>query len=273
MNKIDKDRDRSIRAQRDEQLAEAVTGWATNLLFPFPSFPNRYHKLPWQKIREGRGVCRAVIFLARILAFWPFELMLELLRPGDLKKKIGARNEVSQFNHGDHICFVYRSEAALLDLLARYVTEGLGRGEQCVCVESIQVKEKLCDHLRLLGIDIESEIALGSLTFLSEDEVYFREGKFDPDGLVKQLSDSIDRALNCGFTGFRIAGEISRAARDLSIQKQVIEYESRVEEYFVGKKAIGFCHYRDDAFPQEMLDSVIDAHGFHMVEVLRTGVA
>jgi hypothetical protein len=273
MNKTDKDRDRMIRAQRDEQLAEAVTGWATNLLFPFPSFPNRYHKLPWLKIRESRGVCGAVIFLARILAFWPFELMLELLRPGDLKNKIRAQNEVSQFAHGDHICFVYRSEDALLDLLAHYVTDGLACGEQCVCVESMQVKEKLCDHLRLLGIDIESEIAKGSLIFLLEDEVYFREGKFDTGGLLKQLSESIDRCLISGFNGFRIAGEISRAVRDLAIHKQVIEYERRVEEYFKGKKAIGFCHYRDDAFTQEMLDSVIDAHGFQIVEVLRTGVA
>ena len=273
MSKTRKYRGRLSRARRDEWLAEAVTGWATNLLFPIPVFPNRYLKLPWTRIRESRGVFSAAMFVATILAFWPFELIIELFRPGYFKRKIGSPQDVPQFAHGDHSCFLYRSEDALQELLAAFVAEGLERGEQCVCIESIQVKEKLCGDLKLLGFDIESEIAGGSLTFLSEDEVYFAGGKFDPGGLLKQLSESIDRALSGGFTGFRISGEISRAAGDLSIQKQVIDYERRVDGLFEGKKAIGCCHYRDYAFSQEMLDSVMDAHGLHIVEILPTGVA
>jgi hypothetical protein len=46
----------------------------------------------------------------------------------------------------------------------------------------------------------------------------------------------------------------------------VIDYEKRVDEYFMDKKAIGFCHYRADKFPSALLDSVIDAHGLHIVE-------
>ena len=269
-------RERAARVikRRDDLFAEAVTGWATNLLFPIPHVPNRYHNLPWRRIVKSRGAIRGALFVVGILALWPFELLVELMRPAC---EVGGRDEnkdrVSHFNHGDHVCFLYRSEDALQDMLARYVIEGLMKGEQCVCVEPIRVRERLCSDLRSLGVDLEKEMARGSLVFLSEEEVYFGTGEFDPQGLVKRLSESINRSLETGFTGFRISGEISRASRDPMIQGKVIEYERRADEDFAGKKAIGFCHYRFDAFSEEMLDSLIDAHGLHIVEPLRVGTA
>ncbi len=276
MHKQVESRDRAARAfkRRDDLFAETVTGWATNLFFPIPNIPNRYLKLPWRRILQSRGRIRGVLFVLKTLALWPFELGLELLRTRDeLEDLREDRNYVSRFNHGDHVCFLYRSEKALQGMLVRYVNEGLANGEQCVCVESPQVRETLCDDLRSLGINIDSEIAKGSLVFLSEEDVYFKGGKFDPEGLLKQLGDSIDTSLRSGFTGFRITGEISRASGDPQVQKQVIDYEKRVDEYFAGKKAIGFCHYRLEAFPQETLDSVIDAHALHLVEVPPTATA
>jgi hypothetical protein len=264
-------RDRATRVseQHDDTFAEEITGWATNRLFPIASLPNRYVRIPWRRILESRGTVRGVLFVVRILALWPFELMIEILRPHDLVD--GNRNTVSEYNHGDHVCFLYRSEDALHPMLARFVNEGLKKGEQCVCVETTRVQERLCGDLRSLGIDFEKEIAKGSLVFLSEEEVYFRSGEFDPQGLVKQLSESINRSQEAGFSGFRISGEISRASGNAMIQEKVIDYERRADEYFTGKRAIGFCHYRFDAFPEEMLDSVIDAHRFHFVEPLEFG--
>jgi hypothetical protein len=269
-------RERAVRVikQRDDIFAEAITGWATNLLFPIPDVPNRYLTLPWRRILKSRGAIRGVLFVVGILVLWPFELLVEIMRPtGGLGERIENKDQVLQFNHGDHVCLLHRSEDALQEILAHYVIEGLTKGEQCVCVEAIRVKERLCCDLRSLGVDLEKEIARGSLLFLSEEEVYFRGGEFDPQGLVKQLSESINRSLEEGFSGFRISGEISRASGDAMIQKRVIDYETRVDQYFTGKKAIGFCHYRFDAFPEAMLDSVIDAHGLHVVESLRVGAA
>jgi hypothetical protein len=266
-------RDRATRVseRHDDTFAEEITGWATNRLFPIASLPNRYVRIPWRRILESRGAVRGVLFVVRILALWPFELMIEILRPGHALVD-GNRNTVSEYNYGDHVCFLYRSEDALHEMLAQFVDEGLKKGEQCVCVETTRVQERLCGDLRSLGIDFEREIAKGSLFFLSEEEVYFRGGEFDPQGLVKQLSESIDRSQEAGFSGFRISGEISRASSDPMIQERVIDYERRVDEYFAGKKAIGFCHYRVEAFSEEMLDSVIDAHGLHVVEALQVAV-
>lgn len=250
-------RDRAIRVsdRHDDIFAEEITGWATSLFFPIASLPNHYVRIPWRRIIESRGAVRGVLFVIRILTLWPFELMIKVLRPGDHRvERNENRNEFSEYNHGDHICFLYRSEDVLQETLARFVNEGLEKGEQCVCVETMRVQESLCGDLRSLEIDFEKEIAKGSLVFLSEEEVYFKNGEFDPQGLVEQLTESINRSQEAGFSGFRISGEISRASRD--------------SKYFVGKKAIGLCHYRLEAFSEEMLDSVIDAHGLHVVEAI-----
>jgi hypothetical protein len=271
--KQSKSRDRDARAfkRHDDIFAETLTGWATNLLFPIPNIPNRYLKIPWRRILRIRGRLRGVLFIVKTLAVWPFELVPELLRNRNaLANRIEQQTHVSQFNHGDHICFLYRSEKSLQAMLARYVNEGLAKGEQCVCVESPRVRDLLCEHLRSLGIDLDHEIATGSLVFLLEEDVYFKGGRFDPEGLVKQLAESIDTSLRNGFTGLRIAGEVSRASGAPHLQKQLIDYERRADDYFAGKKAIGFCHYRVEAFPQQTLDSVIDAHALHLVEVPST---
>jgi MEDS: MEthanogen/methylotroph, DcmR Sensory domain len=257
--------------RHDDLFAETLTGWATNLLFPIPNIPNRYLKLPWRRILRVRGRIRGVLFIVKTLAVWPFELVPELLRTRKtLDNRSEERKHAPQFNHGDHICFLYRNEKSLRAMLARYVSEGLAEGEQCVCVESPHVRQILCDDLRSLSIDVDQEIAKHSLVFLSEEDVYFKGGKFDPEGLMKQLAESIDMSLRSGFTGFRIAGEVSHASGAPQVQKQLIDYEKRVDEYFIGKKAIGFCHYRLDAFPQQTLDAVVDAHALHLVEIPAT---
>jgi hypothetical protein len=265
-----RDRATFVSERNDDKFAEEITGWATNRLFPIASLPNRYVRIPWRRILESRGAVRGVLFVVRILALWPFELMIEILRPGHTLVD-GNRNNVSEYNHGNHVCFLYRSEDALHEMLAQFVNEGLKKGEQCVCVETTRVQQRLCGDLRALAIDFEKEIAKGSLVFLSEEEVYFKSGEFDPQRLVKQLNESINRSQEAGFSGFRISGEISRASGDAMIQEKVIDYERRVDECFTDRKAIGFCHYRFDAFPEEMLDSVIDAHGLHLVEPLGIG--
>jgi hypothetical protein len=157
-------------------------------------------------------------------------------------------------------------------MLTRYVAEGLAKGEQCFCIETKRMEERLCVGLRAIGIDVEKEIAKGSLVFLLEDDVYFGGGNFNPSALIDQLGKLIDQSLKSGFSGFRVSGEISRASGDPTLQHQVIEYEKRVDEYFIDKRAVGFCHYNADKFSDDLLESVIDAHGLHMIEAYTSSV-
>jgi len=69
--------------RREARLAEEITGWAVNALFPIPDVPNLYASLPWRKIRRTRGLVCGTLFVVNRLAVWPFELTWELMCPGD----------------------------------------------------------------------------------------------------------------------------------------------------------------------------------------------
>jgi len=274
MPKPSKFRDRAthVTERQDDKFAEAITGWATNLFFPLPHIPNRYHKLPWRRILRSRGAIRGVVFVLVTLAWWPFELLTEVLFPGrDLADR--KESNVSEFNYGEHVCFFYRSENALQRVLARYVNEGLEKGDQCVCVESDRVQAKLRVDLQSLGIEVEKEIARGSLIFISGRETYFENGRFDPQRLLSRLSGLMDQSVHGGFSGLRVAGEIPVTAGDPVFERQLIEYERQSDVYFAERKAIGFCHFRVDSLTHKAMDSVIDAHGLHVVEPVGVGTA
>jgi hypothetical protein len=267
MPKTTENREVAARAskQRDEVFAEAITGWATNRLFSIPGIPDRYSKLPWRRIQKTRGSTRGALFIARILLLWPFEMMFTFVRP-DAPLDGAVKTSSRSFNYGDHVCFLYRRDDALQRMLARFVDEGFAMGDQCVCVESNAVHARLRSDLQSLGIDVEKELARGSLVFLSGRDTYFENGEFNPQRLLNRLSGLMDQSLQAGFNGLRVAGEIPLASGDPVFEKQLIEYERQSDAYFAERKAIGFCHFRVDSLPHKTMDSVVGAHGLHIME-------
>ena len=261
------DKKSNVLKRRDYLFAEAVTGWATNLFFPLRKVPNHYLRLPWRRICKKRGSIRGPLFIARVLALWPFEIALEIVRPE--RKRSGemvGRDHSSQFSHGDHICHLYQSDESLLKILLPYVAEGLKKGERCFLVQKAPVREKLCDDLESIGIDVEREIGRGALLFQSEDELYFGDGGFDPTRLLDRLGKLINDSLEAGFTGLRTAGDMSMACSDPALRRRILEYEKAVDEFYADKKAIAFCNYRQDEVPRATRAPVIDAHGFHVID-------
>ena len=170
-----------------------------------------------------------------------------------------------QFQHGDHICVFYRTETALLEILTPYVAEGLRKGQRCFCVQSNEVMRRLTLDLQFIGVNVEREMANGALMMHSENEIYFENGAFDGEAMVRRLAQSIEDSVKAGFTGFRSAGELTwSAAKDHC--KQVIGYEQMVEQSYPGKPATAMCQYRMSAFDTAALEALLETHRLHLVE-------
>jgi hypothetical protein len=271
----DADSERSASKRRDDLFAEAVTGWATNLFFPLPKFPNHYLRLPWRRICKSLGSVRGALFVARILAIWPFELALEIARSSN-ETRLGEsapREYASQFSHGNHFCHLYQNTDSLMKMLSPFVAEGLKKGERCFCVQTPPVRERLCADLLEMGVDVDREIDRGALMFRSQEELYFEPGGFDVKRLLDQLGQLITDSLEAGFSGLRTAGDMSRAFSDPMLQKQIVEYERAVDDFYADKKAIAFCNYRLDGLSPANWAPVIDAHGFHVMDPHGVGAA
>jgi hypothetical protein len=267
------DRGSSPSKRRDDLFAEAITGWATNLLFPLPTIPNHYFRLPWRRICKSLGWIRGVLFIARVLALWPFELALEIAHPSKGSRLVtrDQSDYVPQFSHGDHVCHFYQTDDSLLKKLSPFIAEGLKKGERCFCVQKAAVRERLCADLGSAGIDVEREIGRGALLFQSEQELYFDGDGFDPKRILERLGQLMTASLEAGFSGLRTAGDLSLACSDPVLQEQIVAYEQAVDEFYADKRAIAFCSYRLDRLSQAMLAPVIDAHGFHVMDTHPVG--
>ena len=170
-----------------------------------------------------------------------------------------------QFHHGDHICVFYRTETALLEILTPYIAEGLRKNERCFCVQTNEVIRRLSLDLQFIGVNVEREVARGALQFYTETEIYFENGSFDGEGMIRRLMWSIERTLKEGFSGFRSAGELTWASSETHC-KQVVGYEKMVQECFPGKRATGLCQYRMSAFEPRVLEALLEAHQMHLIE-------
>src|ERR1700744_163853 len=114
-----------------------------------------------------------------------------------------------QVRHGDHICVFYRTDTALLEILTPYIAEGLRKGERCFCVQSNEVTRRLTLDLQFIGVNVEREIARGALEFHSENEIYFENGSFDGEAMIRRLMRAVEESVSAGYTCFRSAGELS----------------------------------------------------------------
>jgi hypothetical protein len=178
-----------------------------------------------------------------------------------------------QFKRGDHICVFYRDEQTLIDTLARYIADGLARRERCFCAQKPHVIPLLFKALEKLGVDIAAEGTRAALEIHKEEDVYFANGRFEPESMMARLERSIDESLDRGFSGFRTAGEMSwaldtRHGTPAVLCDQLAGYEEMVQATFPGKAAIGLCQYPMRAFPPATLDRVLEAHHIALEETM-----
>jgi MEDS: MEthanogen/methylotroph, DcmR Sensory domain len=172
-----------------------------------------------------------------------------------------------RFSHGDHSCVFYRSDDYLLEVLTPYVADGLRRGERCFCVEKPHIGTRLLSDLRLLGFDTDDLLLRGALEIRREDEVYIADGKFNPYAMMDMLMRSLNETLERGFPAFRIAGDASWAVDNPAICSRLLDYEGLVNAYFPGRAAIGLCQYDANAFSPRLLESVVNTHDLHILDL------
>jgi hypothetical protein len=171
-----------------------------------------------------------------------------------------------QFKHGDHICVFYRSEDSLREVLTPYIADGLRRSQKCFCAQKPHIAGQLLNDLRAIGINTTDAIRRGALEIHTEDEVYFRNRKFEPRAMINMLARALKDAQEMGFSGLRTAGEMSWAMEGRNSCDQMLEYEQMVEELFPGKPGVGLCQYNLNTFPPQILAKVIDAHRCNLTE-------
>ena len=184
--------------------------------------------------------------------------MTQFLKKGSMRKF--ELESIGNIHWGTHFCQLYKTKQDLTDVMVSYFAEGLRNNESCLWVISppLQVKEAKA-ALRKAVPDLDMHIRKGQIEFLPYSELYFTDGEFDKNRIFQIGVEKEKNALDKGFEGLRIGGNMFRI--DRRVWKSLVEYEVFVNDALTSHRIIALC-----AYPLEKCT------GSELVDVLRNHV-
>ncbi len=167
---------------------------------------------------------------------------------------------IDQLNPGDHLCCIYETEEQRRTLLTPFLRQGLEHGEKVLYLIDESSREDILDYLGTTGIKEERYLERGQLEFLAAEEVCIRRGTFDPDSMMALLEREIEKAVDEGWEGLRLTGEMSWAVQGLPGSERLIEYEAKLNRFLDQRRCISLCQYDRRRFDSRVLLDVLRTH-------------
>jgi PAS domain S-box-containing protein len=167
---------------------------------------------------------------------------------------------IEDLKPGDHLCCLYETDEEHKSLLTPYMRFGLEKNEKVFYIVDSHTSQTVLDYLRDDGVDVDPYIQSGQLTILTVSESYMKGGIFDPDEMIKMLTEETKKAINEGYSALRVTGEMSWALKGLPGSERLIEYEAKLNEFFPHNNALAICQYDMRLFKPEILLNVLLTH-------------
>src|SRR5690242_14204551 len=115
---------------------------------------------------------------------------------------------IAELTHPSHSCLIYSTPEEQCTVTCEYIARGLMRGERCIFLESPEKIQQIREALAEKGVDVAAEEARGAL-ILSSSHDYLKEGRFDADRMLAFLKQTVDEALEQGFSAVRATGDLN----------------------------------------------------------------
>ncbi len=161
---------------------------------------------------------------------------------------------------GTHMCCIYRDKEEQLSALSSFMSLGIERNEKCLYIVDDRTKTEVIEAFEKLDFDVEKFIKSNQFEFLTKSETYLKDGYFDPDEMIELLDKAQEQALNEGYVGLRVAGEMTWVFSEVPGVENLMEYETKLNEFLPDQKIIAICQYNEERFTPETLVDVIRTH-------------
>lgn len=168
---------------------------------------------------------------------------------------------VGSLRPGNHVCLVYRAEEEHAAILSSFVVDGFERNERVLYFSDQQPVDGVLDMLHRRGIDVHRHIDAGRLQVATAAQSYLAPGYFDPDECIRGWHATAALALNDGYRGVRIAGDMRWTQRRVPGAERLLEYERRIQsEVFSQHPVTGMCEFDARHFRKRALNALTQLH-------------
>jgi PAS domain S-box-containing protein len=172
----------------------------------------------------------------------------------------GREPEMSGLRQGDHVCLIYHDTVEQMAAVVPFVTDGMARRERCVYLADGRTVEEVAMALAAAGVDIAGQGARGALVLATWPD---GDGPEDlgPTGFLAFLGRHVDDTLAAGFTGVRVAVEMTSLLSGKIPVERLIEYEAVANTWFFPtSRAMALCQYSRRRFPATVIRRALGLH-------------
>lgn len=160
-----------------------------------------------------------------------------------------------------HQCFIYQgAPSSHLAEVAQTLVQRLETNRRCLYLNSPPMVAGMRWHLAAAGVDLETQLARGTLV-LSSDQGHLVEGKFDVGRMLQLLEDAVKQALADGYAGLWASGDMTWEFGHESNLDKLLEYERQLEDFMQVTPALsGICLYHRDTLPPQAIETALATH-------------
>jgi len=161
--------------------------------------------------------------------------------------------------YGVHMCHFYRGRDELAAVLVPYFASGLRNGERCIWIAAEPLPAAAAKlALAQAGIDVEAALAGGSLMLRDFSDWYAEGENLRGAAVVDFWLAEESRALEDGYAGLRITGNITFLTPET--WSVFMEYEDLVTKAFSGRRIVTLCTYPSEGCGAANVLDVVHRH-------------
>jgi len=161
---------------------------------------------------------------------------------------------------GTHICLIYSNEEERTDSLLKFLLSGLESGERTICFSEEMDEETVRDFFLKNNISYDESKEKNAITLSEVREVYFKDGVFDPERMLKNLENFYDESKEMNFKGSRVIGEMLPEVQTIPGGNRLLEYESRVSILLRERPVTTVCQYNANYFDGATVMDILKVH-------------
>ncbi|GAB2590716.1 hypothetical protein GCM10027168_24850 [Streptomyces capparidis] len=158
--------------------------------------------------------------------------------------KLAPEPPSSSADFGTHTSAVFSTDEVRARTAARFLRQGLERGERVQYLSDGAHPDEVIDALTAHGLDARRARDRGQLVVATAQETFLAAPPFDPDRLIGHWHTSVVAALADGYPGLRAVEDMSWSARGLPGAERLLEYELRMHGEVLGRLPLSaLCLY------------------------------
>jgi PAS domain S-box-containing protein len=166
---------------------------------------------------------------------------------------------------GTHFCQFYQTKQDLIDILVPYFRQGLADNEFCMWItsEPLGVDEATA-ALRSVVPALDEYIRKGQIEILDFTQWYTPHGRFDADQVLRAWAQKLERALDRGYEGLRLAG--TTFWLEDQHWAELIGYEEAINRTIGNHRMLAVCTYSLEKCGAHEVMDVVSNHRCALVK-------